>query len=150
MNTFVNLVATRCKNGIEIAQRTQFWRLGARVTQNAVAASDGLWQVQSLHLGAGTAAGVARWLGDSLHRALDAEATGHLAWHRAVDANDTGGDALVMAQTASVKASAPSAFPPGWWRGEEVDAGQGAWGHAPATTAIAWEEPYRRLRVWGR
>ena len=138
------------KDGIEITQRTQFWRLGSRLTHNAVASADGLWHVQSLRLGAGPAAGVARWLGDSLHRALDAAATGHLAWHRAVDASDAGGDALVVAQTASEQALAPSPFPPGWWLGDAGDGGQGVWSHAPATTAIAWQAPYRRLCVWAR
>lgn len=138
------------KDGIEITQRSQFWRLGARVAANEVAASDGLWHVQSLRLGAGPAAGVARWLGDSLHQALDAAATGQLAWHRAVDANDAGGDALVMAQTASAQALAPSPLPPDWWRGDADSVEQGAWGQAPATTAIAWAAPYRRLCVWGR
>ncbi len=138
------------KDGIKITQRTQFWRLGARLSQNAVASSDGIWHVQLLHLGAGPVAGVARWLGDSLHRALDCAATGHLAWHRAVDANDAGGDALVMAQTASTQESVPSPLQPGWWLAEGDSAGLGVWGHAPATTTIEWEAPYRRLCVWGR
>ena len=145
------------KEGIEITQRTQFWRLGTRMaygTEGTVASAehggDGLWHVQSLRLGAGPAAGVARWLGDSLHRALDATTTGHLAWHRAVDAIDAGGDALVMAQTASVQAPASSPLPPSWWQCEKDSADLGAWGHAPATTSVAWEAPYRRLCVWGR
>lgn len=138
------------KDGIEITQRTQFWRLGARITTNAVAAGDGLWHVQSLRLGAGPAAGVARWLGDSLHRALDAHTVGHLAWHRAVDANDAGGDALVVAQTGSTQALAPSPWQPGWWLPDADDGGHGPWGEAPATTAIAWQATYRRMCVWVR
>ena len=148
------LLAGWGKDGIEITQRTQLWRLGARTCHDAVVPASreagGLWQVQWLRLGAGPTAGVARWLGDSLHRALDAAPTGHLAWHRAVDANDAGGDALVMAQTGSAQASTPSPLLPNWWRGKAVDASLGAWGQAPATTAIAWEAPYRRLCVWGR
>ncbi len=139
------------KDGIEITQRTQFWRLGARMTTSAVAAGDGLWQVQSLHLGAGPVPGVARWLGDRLHRVLAGHDVGHLAWHRAVDANDAGGDALVIAQTG-VPASVPSppALLPGWWQGDGDNARLNAWGHAPATAAIAWQAPYRQLFVWGR
>ncbi len=163
------LLAGWGKNGIEITMRKQFWRLGSRLTDNAVAASHGLWQIQSLQLGAGPAAGVARWLNDRLHRALDTSAqhhsghvshVSHLAWHRAVDATDAGGDALVVAQTDISRASAPSAspsiLPPGWWLGdaneadEADDAGHGAWAHAPATAAIAWQAGYRRLCVWGR
>jgi hypothetical protein len=140
------------KDGIEITQRTQFWRLGARTTSSEVAAGDGLWQVQSLRLGAGPAAGVARWLGDALHRALEGHAVGHLAWHRAVDANEAGGDALVMAQTGGAQASAPtpSPLPAGWWLGDVDNAGLGAWSDAPATIATTWQAPYRRLCVWGR
>lgn len=134
------------KDGIEITQRTQFWRLGSRMTHNPAAAGEGLWHVQSLRLGAGPTAGVARWLGDTLHRTLHAKAIGHLAWHRAVDATDAGGDALVVAQTALAQASAPSPLQPDWWQGH----GDDAWGHAPATTAIAWAAPYRRLCAWGR
>ena len=144
------LLAGWGKDGIEITQRMQFWRLGVRMTQNAVAAGDGLWHVQSLRLGAGPVAGVARWLNDSLHRALDAQAVGHLAWHRAVDANDAGGDALVVAQTGSTQALAPSPWQPGWWLGDADDGGHGPWGEAPATTAVAWQAPYRRLCVWRR
>ena len=138
------------KEGIEITQRSQFWRLGARITSHAIAASDGLWQVQSLRLGAGPVAGVARWLGDSLHRALDKAATGQLAWHRAVDATDAGGGALVMVQTANTQALATSPLPPDWWPGEADNAGQETWGQAPASTTIAWAAPYRQLCVWGR
>ena len=148
------LLAGWGKDGIEITQRTQFWRLGTRMSHNAVAAgagdANGLWHVQSLRLGAGPVAGVARWLGDSLHRALDADAVGRVAWHRAAGANDAGGDALVLAQTGSAQALAPTPLQPGWWLGDADDAGHGAWGHAPATTAIAWQAPYRRLCVWGR
>ena len=144
------LLAGWGKDGIEITQRTQFWRLGARVTHNAVAAGDGLWHVQSLRLGAGAVAGVARWLGDSLHRALEAHKVGHLAWHRAADASDAGGDALVMAQTADTQARAQAPLQPGWWRGAADGAGGGAWGQAPTTADIAWQAPYRRLCVWGR
>jgi hypothetical protein len=142
------------KDGVEITQRKQFWRLGSRLAHGAAAAAagepEGLWQIQSLRLGAGPAAGVARWLGDSLHRAPGASATGHLAWHRAADASDAGGDALVVTQTGSAHALAPVPLQAGWWLGDADDAGHGAWGHAPATTAIAWEAPYRRLCVWGR
>lgn len=138
------------KDGVEITQRTQFWRLGARTSHNAVASGDGLWHVQSLHLGAGPVAGTARWLSDSLHRGLNPAAVGHIAWHRAVNANDAGGDALVMVQTDSAQASAPAPLPSGWWLGDADDADQSTWGHAPATTAIAWQAPYRRLCVWGR
>ena len=148
------LLAGWGKDGIEITQRTQFWRLGTRLAHNAVNAAEsngqGLWHFQSLRLGAGPVAGVARWLNDSLHRALDAEAIGHLAWHRAVDANDAGGGALVVAQTGSTQALAPSPWQPGWWLGDADDGGHGAWGEAPATTAIAWQAPYRRMCVWGR
>lgn len=155
------LLAGWGKDSIEIALRRQFWRLGARTTPTAGATTgrenQDFWHIQLLRLGAGPAAGVARWLGDSLHRALDAAATGHLAWHRAVDANDAGGDALVMAQTGAQAPSSspspstsPSPLPPGWWRGKGDDASLGAWGQAPATTAITWQAPYRRLCVWGR
>ncbi len=141
------------KDGIEITQRTQFWRLGARMTTSAVAAGDGLWQVQLLRLGAGPVPGVTRWLGDRLHRALEGHDVGHLAWHRAVDANEAGGDALVMAQMgvpASVPSPSPSPLLPGWWLGDADTAGLGAWGYAPAVAAIAWQAPYRRLCLWGR
>ena len=140
------------KEGIEITQRTQFWRLGARMTPRAAIAdqAEALWHLQSLRLGAGPAAGVARWLGDSLHRALGAAAIGKLAWHRAVDANETGGDAFVMAQIGGALTSVPSPLPPGWWRDQGDDGGPGAWGQAPATVAIAWQAPYRQLCVWGR
>lgn len=150
------LLAGWGKDGIEITERKQFWRLGTRTTHNAVACGDGLWHFQSLRLGAGPAAGVARWLNDSLHRALDANAIGDVAWHRAVNASDAGnasdtGDALVMAQTSSTQTSAPSPLQPGWWLANSHAAVGGAsWGHAPETTAIAWQAPYRRLCVWGR
>lgn len=139
------------KGGIEITQRTQFWRLGARTTPNAVASGDGLWHFQSLHLGAGSVTGVARWLNDSLHQALDPTTTGHVAWHRVVDTSDSkGGDALVVVQTNLDQPTAPSPLQPNWWLGPANVGGHGAWGHAPATTAIAWQAPYRRLCVWGR
>ena len=143
------------KDGIEITQRTQFWRLGTRMTSNAIATSEanGIWHVQSLRLGAGPSADVARWLGDSLHRALEGHDVGHLAWHRAVDANEAGGDALVIAQMgvpASVPSPSPSPLLPDWWLGDADTAGLGAWGHAPATAAIAWQAPYRQLCIWGR
>ncbi len=144
------LLAGWGKDGIEITQRRQFWRLGTRVTHNAVAASDGLWHVQSLQLGAGPQEGVARWLGDCVHRALDPRAVGHQAWHRAADATAAGGDALVVAQSASMQALAPSPWQPGWWRGDGDDGGHGPWGHIPAATAIAWQAPYRRLCAWDR
>lgn len=144
------LLAGWGRDAIEITQRTQFWRLGTRTALKAATVGDGLWHVQSLHLGAGPAAGVARWLNDSLHRALDAAAAGHLAWHRAVDATDAGSDALVMVQTHHAQPSEPSPLPFGGWLHNLKDGGQTAWGHAPATTAIAWQSPYHRLYVWGR
>ncbi len=144
------LLAGWGKDGIEITQRAQFWRLGARTTDTTVAAADGLWHFEHLRLGAGPAQGVARWLNDCMHRALEPGAVGHQAWHRAADATEAGGDALVIAQSASAQALAPSPWPPGWWLGDGDDGGHGPWGHAPATTAIRWQAPYRRLCVWTR
>jgi hypothetical protein len=144
------LLAGWGKEGIEITQRRQFWRLGARLTCNAMAASDGLWHVQLLQLGAGPLEGVARWLGDCVHRGLDPDAVGHQAWHRAADATDAGGDALVVAQTASTQALAPSAWQPGWWPGDGDDGRHSAWGQAPATSTVTWQAPYRRLCSWRR
>lgn len=133
------------RTGIEITQRTQYLRLGARAAGIGHAGDGASFVLQSLSLGPAEASAAARWLSDSLYQALAALGDNHCAWYRAADATASGGDALVVAQLPVD--SGMLAFASAWWDGA---AGPQAVGAPPEPVAAHWQAPYRRLLQWQR
>ena len=133
------------RTGIEITQRTQYLRLGARAAGNGRTADSASFVLQSLGLGPAEGGSAARWLTDSLHRALATHPDHHCAWYRAANATAAGGDALVVAQLPAD--SGMLALAPGWWQGET---GPEALGAPPEPIFARWQAPYRRLLQWQR
>ena len=128
------------RTGIEILQRTQYERLGAR-GGSAVADTD--HQVAVLDLGAGSRLEAARWLNDRMHTTWP-DPAGERAWHRAWGATDAGGDALVLAQGADAQAAGPALR--SWQDGPSNP----DFGLRPASVQVRWQAAYRRLCRWAR
>ncbi len=133
------------RTGIEITQRTQYLRLGARAVGIGHAGDGASFVLQSLSLGPATASAAARWLSDSLYQALAALGDNHCAWYRAVDATASGGDALVMAQLQAD--SGMPALASAWWHGT---AGPEVVDPPPEPVMAHWQAPYRRVQRWQR
>ena len=133
------------REGIEITQRSQHLRLGARAAGTGLAGDGTSFVIQSMVLGPAEAHATARWLSDSLHRALDREPNHGCAWYRGVAAEGLEGDALVVAQLPA--ASLATVFAPGWWHGapgpELLEA-------TPQPVTQRWQAPYRRVLQWRR
>ncbi len=135
------------RSGIEITQRTQYQRLGRRSGNARTPAAPALTQLQCLSLGAGSLSGVSRWLSDRVHQALADAQFGTVAWHRAWDATDAGGDALVLLEAPGANAAREAQWADAW---RPVDTRDDAFGQAPSAVAVRWQAPYQRVACWRR
>lgn len=133
------------REGIAITQRTQYLRLGTRSAGTGRAGEGASFILQCLGLGPGEEQGIARWLSDSVHRALAPLANNRIAWYRQVDATASGGDALIVAQVPAD--SGAQALAPPWWQGT---AGPEAVGASPEPVVLRWQAPYRQVLQWRR
>ena len=136
------------RTGLEIVQRTQYLRLGQRRAGSAAAGADALHHIQTLALGAGPLPGVARWMADRVHCTCGGPGFGAAAWHRAWDAIDAGGDALVVAENCVQDTAGTTPFLPAPW--QTGDRAEDVIGQAPATVAVRWQGAYRQLCNWAR
>lgn len=133
------------RDGIEIVQRTQYLRLGQRTGHQDLAGRDTVHHIQSLGLGAGSPADVARWLADRVHCTLGGSQFGAVAWHRAWGASQQGGDALVVAASSGVNAAFEAPLEHASWLQEPPDA---AFGAGPASLTLHWQGAYQRQCCW--
>jgi hypothetical protein len=133
------------REGIEITQRTQYLRLGARRAGDGSAEEGALFTLQCLGLGTGDAQDVARWLSDSVHRALAPFTHHQVAWYRQIDAGASGADALIVARVPD--ASGKKVLAPLWWQGA---AGPEDVGAPPDPVVCRWTATYRQLLQWQR
>jgi hypothetical protein len=137
------------RRGIEIVQRSQYFRLGRRLAQCELAAGTQVHHIQTLGLGAGPLAGSARWLADRVHCNLGSAGFGPIAWHRQCNATDEGGDALVMVEAAGPEALSGSSLAPEKWLANP-DEKEEVIGQRPASVVLRWQGSYRRLDAWVR
>ena len=134
------------RTGIEILQRTQYYRIGRRRGQDpvAVAGTEPVHHVQSLSLGAGSPQEVARWLADRVHVTLGYAGYSDVAWHLSCSATGAGGDALVVARTVGTAGARLLHHGAKWVELPPAD----TVGQAPASVALHWQGGYRRLCTW--
>ena len=133
------------RTGLEIVQRTQYLRLGQRRT--CASGAGAVHHIGTLALGEGPLPGVGRWMADRVHGTCGGPTFASAAWHRAWDATDAGGDALLMAESGAPDAAAGSPFQHDEWQGGALD---NQVGHRPATVAVSWQGRYRQLCTWAR
>lgn len=135
------------RDGIEITQRTQYLRLGLRTENDMAGPAPGeLHHVQCMRLGAGPAPEVARWLADRVYGLKMAAAPRSVAWHRSVDADGAGAEALVLMKTRDTATAAQALPPASWWQPGTQNS---VMGQAPDSVAIRWHGVYRELCKWG-
>ncbi len=91
--------------------------------------------------------GVSRWLADRVFSTLGGSGFGRVAWHRAWNASQTGGDALVMAESRGADVARGTALAHAQWAQESPG---DAVGQRPASVVLHWQGAYHRLAIWTR
>ena len=91
--------------------------------------------------------GDSRWLADRGFSTLDGSGLGRVAWHRAWNASQNGGDALVMAESRGADVARGTALAHAQWAQESPG---DAVGQRPASVVLHWQGAYHRLAKWAR